>query len=654
MSGIAGVIRFGDALAAAELEAMLHPMATRGPDRRAIVCAGEAGFGIALLATTPEALAGPQPWRHPESGCIVVADSRLDNRPQLLRELGIDRPADDVGDGELLHAAWQRWREGCADRLRGDFAFALWHPGERELYLARDPMGVRPLLFHFSPGRLFVFASCAEAVLAQGEVPATLDEGRIADALIGETEGIDNTCTFFTSVQRLPPAHWMRVRGENLAQQRYWKPIGTDRPTGLPDTEQEWIEAQRERLDRAVRQRLRSHRPVGSMLSGGLDSSVVVALAAAACGESGRAPLPVFSAINSTDPGCHETRAIRAVVGHVRSAPTFIDLPDFERSDMRAHRLWHEAGEPFDGTMPLLAAICETAADRGVVSMMDGVPSDNLYTIGSRARLLFDRGQWRESWLAAVAQWQVSHVRFPRAHALRVMAGCIAPAPVHAARSWMNEALEYRGLLRASLISRALARRTELRERYRRYRQTIGDSHHWHPSGEALSSLSAPYITTGLERYNRVAALYGIEPRPPYADRELIEFQAWMPLELRIRNGHLKWVLRQAIAQDLPPEVVWRRDKSHVGWRFNRVLFQRSLAEQALPTGLPECDWLDPQRMHEVQEQQGRAAAAVRTLLWRRSLNQRLSRHYRPNGGEQGPAPSVEPGGMLPDTTHPR
>src|SRR5690606_26725276 len=127
MSGIAGVIRFGGAVAAPELEAMLQPMVARGPDRQAIGCFGAAGFGQALLATTAEAMTEFQPWRHPDSGCIVVSDSRLDNRPQLLRQLGIDRRPDTVGDGELLHAAWQRWGEHCADRLRGDFAFALWH-----------------------------------------------------------------------------------------------------------------------------------------------------------------------------------------------------------------------------------------------------------------------------------------------------------------------------------------------------------------------------------------------------------------------------------------------------------------------------------------------------------------------------------------------
>jgi len=622
MSGIAGLVRLdGAPVAPGQLQAMLAPMRRRGPDHQAWLCQDKAGFGQALLATTPEALAERQPWVHPNSGCMVVSDSRLDHRPQLLRELGIARPADEVGDGELLHAAWQRWGEDCVERLRGDFAFALWDPRRQTLFCARDPMGVRPFLFHHHPGRLFVFGSSTEAVLAQGEVPRDMDEGRIADALIGETEGIDQTCTFYRAVQRLPPAHWMRLHEGKLMQRRYWRPIGENRPPGLPNTEPEWIEAQRERLDRAVRLRLRSQRPVGSMLSGGLDSSSVVALAGAACTTKGHPPFPIFSATNSVDPGCLETRAICAVVAQVHCAPTFVDLPDFERSRSRTHALWQEAGEPFDGSMPLVAALYEAAAAQGVASLLDGVPADNLYATGRQAQCLFDQGRWRETWQAALTQWQLPWIRFPRLNALRVMAGCLAPASVHALRDRLAEAREYRGLLRANLVSREFAQRVGLRQRYRRYRQTIGGSHQWHESGQALSSLAAPYITAGLERYNRVASLFGVEPRPPFADRDLIEFQAWMPLPLRIRDGHVKWVLRQAMAGLLPPEVTWRRDKSHVGWRFNRALLEQALVAGKPPVETGDTRWLDPDRLYRAWRQPDTEAGAglqnaLRTLQW--------------------------------------
>lgn len=604
---------------------MLAIMARRGPDRQQARCDGEAGFGQALLATTREALAEIQPWRHPDSGCMVVSDSRLDNRPQLLLELGISRPADDVGDGELLHAAWQRWAEDCADRLRGDFAFAIWNPRGRELFLARDPMGVRPLAFHFDPGRLFVFGSIADVVIAQGEVPRTLDEGRIADALIGETEGIDQTCTLFNAVQRLPPAHWLRLRDGVMTTQRYWRPVG-DLPAGLPGNDDAWIEAQREQLDRAVRLRLRSHRPVGSMLSGGLDSSSVVALASEACAANGEPPFPVFSATNSADPDCLETRHIHAVIDHVRCAPMLVDLPDFQTpsehaSSEQAGAWWQDASEPFDGSISLVAALYAAAAKQGVVSVMDGVPADNLYTIGRYARHLFDQGRWQDAWQAAIVQWTFPWVRFPRLHAARVFAGCLVPQSVHDLRGRRDEAREYRQLLQGSLINPAFAERVALRERFHRYRATISGSHQWHPSEAALSSMAAPYITAGLERYNRVASRFGVEPRPPFADRDLIEFHTWMPLPLRIRDGHMKWVLRQAMAGRLPDEVRWRRDKSHMGWRFSRAELRQARATGIVLVEPPASAWLETSRMAAAWSQPDSEAsegllAAARTLQW--------------------------------------
>ena len=129
MSGIAGVIRFGGSVDPSELVDMLAPMRRRGPDRSSWLVDGNAGFGQALLAATPEALADRQPWRHPESGCIVVSDSRLDNRPELAIELGLtDRAIDNIGDGELLHAAWQAWGVDFHAKMSRDFHPKLSHP----------------------------------------------------------------------------------------------------------------------------------------------------------------------------------------------------------------------------------------------------------------------------------------------------------------------------------------------------------------------------------------------------------------------------------------------------------------------------------------------------------------------------------------------
>ncbi|OQC17491.1 asparagine synthase-related protein [Candidatus Skiveiella danica] len=621
MSGIAGLIQFdGEPVPASGVARMLGKLGRRGPDRQTMHCDGNTGFAQALLATTPEANVETQPWIHPGSGCVVVSDSRLDDRPKLLRELGIIRPANDVGDGELLHAAWQRWGTQCADRLRGDFAFAIWNPRQQTLYAARDPMGVRPFVFHFVAGKRFVFGSTVEAVLAQGDVPAQMDEGRIADALFGETEGIDLTTTFYRAVQKLPPASWLLVKSTGgIQQQRYWWPVG-DRPVGLPRSTEEWVEAQREQLDRAVKRRLRSHRPVGSMLSGGLDSSSVVALASKAYNAEGRPPFPVFSATNTGNPDCAETTSIHAMLSQRHCRATFVDLASMH--DAKASEWWEICCEPFDGSITLASCLYRAASSQGIVSLMDGVPADNLFVTGYPARRLFRQWRLSESWRAALEQWTSQGVKNPRWPALRTMIGCLAPTAMHSLRDQWKEATEYRALTATSIASVELLRRVNMRERYRRYRSTLTNSNHWHQSGEALSCMAAPYITAGLERFNRVASLFGVEPRPPFTDRDLIEFQAWVPVKLRIRDGHAKWVLREAMRPLLPYNIAWRTDKSHIGWAFNRAVLAGHLEiDQSDVLQPPAVAWLDAARLKAACEQPEDSsvnglAAALRLLVW--------------------------------------
>lgn len=597
MSGIAGFIELDGTDATRErLDAMLAAMARRGPDRTGRWHDANAAFGHALLATTPEAQAEPQPWRHPGSGCIVVSDSRLDNRPQLLRDLGIHATPDDTGDGELLHAAWQRWGDACADRLRGDFAFAIWDPRAQRLFAARDPMGVRPFYFHFAAGRRFVFGSSAAAVLAHGQVPDALDENRIADAILVLTEGYDQTSTFYQAIRRLPPAHALTLEKGESRTARYWRPLG-HRPTGLPRNDGEWVEAQREQLERAVRLRLRSSHPVGSMLSGGLDSTSIAALGCHLRAAAGEAPFPTFSATNAGNPECIETRMIRSAVAHLRCAPTLVDLAGIPAMADELLRWFGSIEEPFEGNQALAASVYLKAGNAGVRSLLDGVPADNLYAASGLVRRRILQGHWREAWQAARETAAAIGGKRPLLNALKSMAGGLAPAPLRRTMDHMQDRRLQQRLLADSCISPRLSGSTNAGQRILRFKQAMRGFHEWQDDPPAHSVMGAFYITAGLERYNRIASHFGVEPRPPFTDRDLIEFQAHLPPRLRIHHGHFKWPLRKAIEPLLPSEVVWRRQRSHLGWRFNRALLQQARLASGPPSAPPACPWLDPVRL---------------------------------------------------------
>lgn len=580
MSGIAGVVRFnGGSVAPGEIEAMLVPMQQRGPDRQSAHAEGNAGFGQALLATTPEAIAEPQPWVHPETRCMVVSDSRLDNRPQLLAELSLARPVDDIGDGELLHAAWQRWGDGCADRLRGDFAFAIWNPATQSLFCARDIMGVRPLCFHHVPGRLFAFASDTDALLALADVPRRINEGRIADALMGDLEGIDRTSTFFLDIERLPPARTLQVDASGARQAEYWNPL-RDRPADLPDTEAGWIEAVRSSLEDAVRCRLRCTGRVGSMVSGGLDSSSLAALAQQMLPKGQR--LPTFSAINSNGP-CIETRCVRSMLAAFDFDPALVDVQAIDAIAAAVHTQFDHITEPFDGSMSLVSAVYATASQAGVRSVMDGAPADNLYSIGDYYRGLALGQQWQRLWTESLAAHRAERMRLPRLRACRSLIGAAVPAAIRRPWDTWRDRDYYRQLLNESLIAPEFENRVALRDRFRRYRADMTHTRLGDPAGAPQTVITAAYITAGIERYNRVASHHGVEPRPAFLDRRVIELHAWLPLDLRLRQGWHKWALREAMGLTLPHDVAWRRVRDHLGDRFIRALAGPWVAAHAPP-----------------------------------------------------------------------
>jgi len=431
-------------------------------------------------------------------------------------------------------------------------------------------MGVRPLYIHFAAGRLFAFASQPDALLSIRDIPAELDQGRILDALVPSLEGFDKTSTFFRHIQRLPPAHHATVHDGRLRIGQYWQPLGTA-PLASHAPADAWLEGLRERLTVAVRRRLRSHVRVGAMLSGGLDSSAVVAIAAREMNAARQPHLATFSAV-SAEPECPETRAVWEMLSTIPNLdPSLIDFAASPELMTAIAGDWPNLGEPFDGGMTLVACQYRTAVARGVRVVLDGIDADNLLTAGDHMAQLVRQGNLLTAWRLAVGQasffkgeWTAWQFLYP---ALRSAA---APRALRALwRPWRQRRAA-RAAIAASWIREGFARPVDLADRLARLHQHLQGGQT--QSENAGSNMGSPYTTIGVERYGRVAAASGVEPRHPFLDRELIEFCAWLPNPLRVAGGWPKWALRAAMAPYLPPTVAWRRGKEHLGWRFNLAL----------------------------------------------------------------------------------
>lgn len=589
MSGIAGILRFdGAPVAESDIRAMLATLRRRGPDHQRSWLHGNAALAQSLLATTPEALVEAQPFVAADTGCVLVSDSRLDNRPELVRKLGLRQPdadADAVGDGELLHAAWQRWGEGCVEHLLGDFAFALWDAATQSMFLARDVFGVRPLYYHHVPGRLLVFGSQADTVLALREVPADVDPARLADAMVGELEGADSVSSFFPAVKRLAPAHTLRVRADlgQLEPRRYWTPAPRSEDAG--GAAGEWTDALREALRRAVQRRLRASTRVGSMMSGGVDSTAVVALASRA--DAG-ARFPVFSGIDSRGDS-DETAGIRRMYQAFDLEPHCADLADLSDLLPELRAELDDLAEPFDGTMALLSAQYLMAGRAGVHVLLDGMPADLLYGIGDGAGELMRAGRLRQALAVLRNRYLADGRAWPGVAAVRSALWSLVPEALRHARMERLWKSEYRSLLSQSLVASAVVSAVDLERRHQDFRRACHGAH----TGRAGTVMDAPYAYAAIDRYGRVAARHGVEPRHPFLDRELVELHRRIPVRLVNRGGWSKWPLRQAMADILPAPIAWGAPRRHLGAEFN-VARTRGMAIGHFRGGLSSASLLDP------------------------------------------------------------
>jgi len=266
------------------LAAMLRQMVARGPDDAGSTeiqprAGGLLRLGARRLAIQDLSPAGHQPMEDPDSGSWLVFNGEIYNFIELRGELeGRGCRFRSQGDTEVLLAGYREWGEGVIERLRGMFAFALWDPARQTLLVARDRLGVKPLYYAAPAGR-FVFASELRALLASGLVPRELDVNGLDSFL--KFGAVQEPATMVRGVRLLPAGCLLRWKEGAASVERYWDLPSASLPlNGNPRARAERIEALQAELDSAVRMRLLSDVPLGIFLSGGLDSTVVAAIAA--------------------------------------------------------------------------------------------------------------------------------------------------------------------------------------------------------------------------------------------------------------------------------------------------------------------------------------------------------------------------------------
>jgi asparagine synthase (glutamine-hydrolysing) len=579
LSAIAGIFFLDDRVVdRLILERMVNVLAHRGRDGAGAWSEGSIGLGHRMLHTTPESLREKLPLANKSGNLVLTADARLDNRDELITALGFGRrPREEITDSELIFGAYERWGERCPEKLLGDFTFAIWDRQRQELFCARDHMGVKPF-YYYRSDRAFVFASEIKALLCVPGVPRRLNEVRVADYLVPILE--DKEITFYQGILRLPSAHSTTVNRERVSIQPYWS-LDPSREVRFRSDE-EYAEAFREIFTEAVRCRLRSAFPAGSLLSGGLDSSSIVCVARDLLAEE-ECRLHTFSAVFPNVPESDESVFSGAVLAQGGLEPHLVRADRLSPLDDLESILWHNDEVFWAPNLYMHWGLYSAADRRGVRILLDGDGGDA--TVSHGVERLRELALWGR-WIALATEirglskhFDVSPWYYLRNHVLIP----VAPGPVRRAWRVARRRTHPPWWTPSTIINPDFARRIGVAERVRAL-----EGEWWRPT-RASREVHWRILTNGLNQYllelcDKAAAAFAIEPRYPFFDRRLAEFCLALPPDQKLRDGWIRVIVRRALAGSLPEEVRWRGGKGNLGHNLNRNLpaFEQDLLEETI------------------------------------------------------------------------
>jgi asparagine synthase (glutamine-hydrolysing) len=579
MCGIAGQVRLDRPPHPAEIGGMLDLLAHRGPDGAGIWTASGAGdagsraphvaLGHRRLAILDLSDAAAQPMVDTAgdsggSGAVALTyNGEIYNYLEVRAELeGLGHRFRSRSDTEVLLRAYREWGADCLGRLNGMFAFALWDGGRRELFAARDRFGEKPFHYLWDPRRgLFAFASEIKALLALPEAGRELDQ-RALYRFVAFQELAGSDQTLWRGIRRLPRASWLRLGwnggGLDLAVRRWWD-LDLEREDDLSVDQAAGRFA--ELFEDSVRLRLRSDVPVGSSLSGGLDSSAVVCQVHALGAAAGQQTFTARMEVPELDEGRYvaAVAAATGVPGH-EVWPRAADLTAL------FPRLCRHLEEPFLSTSQLAQhLVMRLAGEHGVTVLLDGQGADELLA-GYRPYFLTHAADLaeRRRLLALLAEWRGFRARrgtpfplTPKALIARLLPAGLrrrSAARSEGAEESAGPAVIWRPLARffdpAWLAGfraeepRALpaARRDGLTRRL--YADTM--------DGELQELL----------RYgDRNSMAWSREVRQPFLDHRLAELAFRLPVRAKLHRGETKVLLRRAMAGRVPAAVLARQDK---------------------------------------------------------------------------------------------
>ncbi|HNT08774.1 asparagine synthase (glutamine-hydrolyzing) [Methanoculleus sp.] len=531
MCGIAGQFNLsGEAVDRDLIRRMSEFLVHRGPDGDGIHIDGMIGLAHRRLAIIDLSEEGCQPMTTEDGTLWLVFNGEIYNHRELMEELiSCGHRFRSRTDTEVILHAYEEWGRDCLARFNGMWAFALWDSQRKELFCARDRLGIKPFYYALA-GNSFLFASEIKALRVHPEIGRRPDDEMVAAFLAwGLADHTDRT--MFEGVLQLLPAHYMVIRKGGIAEHAaFWEVTFNPALESRPDSDECLASQFLSLLEDAVDLHLRSDVPVGTCLSGGLDSSTLTVLINRALHRGSPEMEPPRQ---DTFSACFEDEQF--------DESTYVDIV-VESSGVRSHRvypatdtIWADIehllyinDEPF-AALTLYSQYCVMReAQREVKVVLDGQGADEL--------------------LAGYIAYQFCHIR-GLSRKFRIL---------QAARESFGLLRHHRDFLRYGLTQSFArkSRRSHLcleKPLFPRYHGTLGEA-----LETDLMRANLPYL---LHWEDRTSMAFSLEARVPYLDYRIVEFLASLPADQKIRNGVTKFILRKAIRGLVPDAIRCRMDK---------------------------------------------------------------------------------------------
>jgi len=555
MCGIAGFVDLDTAVAPGGLEERVRMMCSvmrhRGPDDEGVYVADGVGLGMRRLSII-DLSTGNQPIHNEDRTVWVVFNGEIYNYRELRATLEAEgHRFYTSSDTETIVHGYEAWGEGVFSRLRGMFGIAIWDTRSKTLLLGRDRPGIKPLYYAEASGRLF-FGSEAKCLLANPEVDRSLDLAGVDHYLAYLYTPRDRA--IFRGMRKLPPAHYLRVRDGRVDCVRYWQlPAGEAIFRG---SEEEALERLEHTLSDAVRSHLVSDVPLGAFLSGGIDSTIVVALMARATGR----PVSTFS-IGFDEPAFDELPHARRVAEHLGTEHHELTVrPD--ALGILDRLIWH-FDEPFADVSAIPTWYVSQMAASHVKVVLSGDGGDELF--GGYDRYLphpnvarFDRHVAGVGRALAAATWR----RLPHGVKGKNFLRHVARDPQG---RYLDSVTFYHADERRSLLSASSRAALGGWESERYFRLPFGRLSGLPFAEQMMAFDFETYLPDDcLTKVDRMSMAHSIESRVPLLDQCVVDFAASLPAGLKIRDGVRKYLLKQ-LAYRLVPRQLLDRPKQGFG-----------------------------------------------------------------------------------------